>query len=130
MKKILSVIPRWLPTLFMMIAIFMFSSRSGDQLPNFLNWDYLIKKTGHGIGYGLLALSYFHWLKYNEKRYWLAWLMALAFSVTDEFHQSFVPGRHPSATDVLVFDNLGAAFGLLLYFLYSKNKKKRQEVEG
>jgi VanZ family protein len=124
MKKILSVMPRWIPALFMMIVIFIFSSRPGDSLPNFLSWDYFIKKTGHAIGYALLALTYFHWLKYDEKRYWLAWLLAVAFSATDEFHQSFVPGRHPSAIDVLVFDNIGAMFGLLLYFLRSRNKKK------
>ena len=100
-----------------MIVIFIFSSQPGDNLPNFLSWDRVIKKTGHAIGYGLLALSYFHYLKYDKRKYWLAWLMALIFSATDEFHQSFVPGRHPSVIDVLVFDNFGATFGLLLYFI-------------
>jgi VanZ family protein len=56
-------------------------------------------------------------LKYDKKRYLLAWLLALIFSATDEFHQSFVPGRHASAFDVLVFDNFGAAFALWLYFM-------------
>jgi VanZ family protein len=41
--------------------------------------------------------------------------MALAFSATDEIHQSFVPGRHASVYDVIVFDNIGAAIALLLY---------------
>jgi VanZ family protein len=101
-----------------MIVIFSFSSQSGDNLPNFLSWDYVIKKMGHAIGYGVLALSYFHFLKYDKKKYWLAWLLALIFSATDEFHQSFVAGRHASAFDVLVFDNLGAACALWLYFIY------------
>jgi VanZ family protein len=51
----------------------------------------------------------------SQRRYWLAWLMALAFSATDEFHQSFVPGRHASVYDVIVFDNIGAAIALLLH---------------
>ena len=122
MKKFLSIVPRWLPALFFMIVIFSFSSQPSDNLPNFLSWDYVIKKTGHAIGYGLLALSYFHFLKYDKKKYWLAWFLALAFSATDEFHQSFVPGRHPSAFDVLVFDNLGAVFGLWLYFISSRSR--------
>ncbi len=124
MKKILSIVPRWFPAVFFMAVIFAFSSQPGDKLPSFLDWDYVIKKMGHAIGYGLLALSYFHFLKYNPKKYWLAWLLAVTFSVTDEFHQSFVPGRHASAFDVLIFDNLGAAFALLLYFIYRRKHEK------
>jgi len=121
-KKFLSIVPRWLPALFFMVVIFLFSSRPSDNLPNFLSWDYVIKKTAHAIGYGLLALSYFHFFNYDYKKYWLAWLLAVAFSATDEFHQSFVLGRHASITDVLVFDNLGAAFALWLYFTRWKKR--------
>lgn len=115
MKKFLSILPRWFPALFLMTVIFIFSSQPGDNLPDFLNWDYAVKKGGHAIGYGLLALSYLHFFNYDKKRYWLAWLLAVLFSATDEFHQSFVPGRHASMIDVLVFDNLGAVTGLWLY---------------
>jgi VanZ family protein len=99
----------------MMAVIFLISSRAGDELLNFLSWDFVIKKSGHAIGYGLLALSYLYLMEKSQRRYWLAWLMALAFSATDEFHQSFVPGRHASVYDVIVFDNIGAAIALLLH---------------
>jgi VanZ family protein len=92
----------------MMAVIFAFSSRASNELPNFGSWDYLVKKAAHGLGYGLLALAYWRGLGFRHNGHWVAWLMALAYSATDEFHQSFVPGRHPSVTDVLVFDNLGA----------------------
>jgi len=118
MKKFFSIVPRWFPAIFFMLVIFAFSSRSGDGLPNFLGWDYFIKKTGHAVGYGLLALSYLHFLKYNKKQYWFAWLLAIAYSVTDEFHQSFVPGRNASVYDVIIFDNFGAFIALWLYFKY------------
>jgi VanZ family protein len=36
----------------------------------------------------------------------IALALAFAYAVADEFHQSFVPNRHPSATD-LVVDTLG-----------------------
>jgi VanZ family protein len=124
-KKFLSIVPRWLPALFIMVVIFLFSSQPRDNLPNFLSWDYVIKKTAHAIGYGLLALSYFHFFKYDKKRYWLAWFLAVAFSATDEFHQSFVSGRHASITDVLVFDNLGAMAVLLLYFISQSLRRSR-----
>jgi VanZ family protein len=100
-----------------MLVIFAFSSQPGSKLPNFLDWDYVIKKMGHVIGYALLALSYFHLLRYDKKRYWLAWLLALTFSATDEFHQSFVSGRHASVYDVLFFDNFGALIGLCMNFI-------------
>jgi VanZ family protein len=124
-KKFLSIVPRWLPALFFMVVIFSFSSQPGSDLPNFLDWDFVVKKSGHAIGYGLLALSYFHFFNYDKKRYWLAWLLAIVFAITDEFHQSFVAGRHSSAFDVLVFDNLGALFGLWLYFIFQSLRRSR-----
>ena len=129
MKKIISIVPRWFPALFFMVVIFTFSAQPSDNLPSFSGWDYFIKKTGHAVGYGLLALSYFHFLKYDQKRYWLAWLLALAFSATDELHQAFVPTRHASITDVLIFDNLGALFALSLYYFYwRKHEKENQQA--
>jgi len=123
MKKFLTIVPRWLPALLMMIAIFTFSSRTSNELPNFGGWDYFVKKSAHGVGYGLLALSY---LRAPPKRnYILAWFLAVLYSATDEFHQSFVPGRHAALTDVLVFDNLGAMITLFLHYrFYGANHEK------
>lgn len=38
-------------------------------------------------------------------------LIGISFAILDEFHQSFVPGRHMSSTDVQ-FDSLGIVFGM------------------
>jgi VanZ family protein len=130
MKKIISIVPRWLPAFFFMVVIFTFSSQPSDELPSFADWDYVIKKMGHAVGYGLLSLSYLHFLKYDKKRIWLAWLMAVAYSVTDEFHQSFVPGRHASFADILVFDNLGVVFALLLYCSPWSSRRSRLNHYG
>ncbi|GAB1472510.1 VanZ family protein [Chloroflexota bacterium] len=124
MKKILDIVPRWLPVLLMMLAIFIFSSRTSSELPNFGGWDYFLKKGAHAIGYGLLALSYLHALP--SRNYKLAWLLAVLYSATDEFHQSFVSGRGASVIDVMVFDNLGAIFAL---FLHRKIYKADSEEE-
>ena len=64
------------------------------------------------LGYALLSLSYWHGLNWDKKRGWWAWIFAVIYAVTDEFHQSFVPGRHPSAFDVILFDATGAAIAL------------------
>lgn len=124
MKKFFSIVLRWFPALLMMTAIFYFSSQPGDNLPDFVDWDYLVKKSGHFIGYGLLALSCFYGLQYNKKYYWLAWLIAVLFSATDEFHQSFVAGRNASISDVIIVDNFGAIFALWLHFIYRSKHEK------
>ena len=47
--------------------------------------------------------------------------MAVLYSATDEFHQSFTPGRHPAVTDVMI-DALGSAAALILAAKYYKQK--------
>ena len=118
MNKLLDIVPRWVPALVLMAIIFAFSSRTGDDLPDFGGWDYFVKKGAHAIGYGLLALSYLRAL--GGRKYLLAWLLAVLYSATDEFHQSFVPGRSASIIDVLVFDNIGAALALFLHAAWAK----------
>lgn len=106
--------PRWLPAVLIMAGIFFFSSTPSNELPDYGFWDTLVKKGGHVIGYALLTLSYWHWMRFDPKKGWLAWLLALLYAATDEFHQSFTPGRHPSPLDVLIYDNLGALLAVLL----------------
>jgi VanZ family protein len=48
--------------------------------------------------------------------------MACLYSATDEFHQSFVPGRHPAVTDVMI-DAAGAALTLFLAKQYYNQKR-------
>ena len=124
MSKVTSFLRRWGPALLMMAVIFAFSSTPSNKLPNF-NWaDLIVKKGGHALGYGLLALPYLHGLKGNDhgdrsRWFYIAWVMAVLYSATDEFHQSFVPGRHPALTDVVI-DAIGAALMLLLVNQYRK----------
>jgi len=42
-----------------------------------------------------------------------AFLVAVAYAVSDEFHQAFVPGRGSAVSDVVI-DSAGAALGLLV----------------
>lgn len=124
MKNFPSILPRWIPAFLMMVLIFMFSSRSSTQLPDFLDWDYVVKKTGHVIEYGLLALAFYFALRFEPKHRWTAWFFAIFHAAMDEFHQSFVPGRHPSLIDVLVFDNLGASSVLWVYSIFRRHHEK------
>lgn len=111
----------------MMAFIFGFSSIPSKEMLNFGLLDYIVKKGGHAIGYGLLGLSYLRGLKGENNRvetrwYYIAWALAVLYSATDEFHQSFVPGRHPAVTDVMI-DAFGAALALFLASRYYKQKR-------
>lgn len=111
-----------LPAFLVMLAIFLFSARPSDAAPLDLLMR-ILYKTGHVAGYALLALSYWRACEFRANRRWFVWLLAITYAVTDEFHQSFVPGRHPAAFDVLVYDNLGALFALWLTGILLKRKQ-------
>ena len=111
----------------MMAAIFGFSSIPSVDMASFGLLDFLVKKGGHALGYGLLALCYLRGLKGDSKvmnlRWtYAAWTLAALYSASDEFHQSFVPGRYPSVTDVLI-DSLGAAVALFLAYSFYRQKR-------
>ncbi len=75
--------------------------------------DTALKKAGHALLYGVLAYFYWGALGGDGVRgaRLLAWGLAVLYAVTDEIHQSFVPGRTPAATDVVI-DGVGAAVAL------------------
>lgn len=108
----LTILPRWFPAVLVMLVIFAISSQPADRLPDFRDWDYSVKKMSHMLGYGLLASSYLHHFRYGRRSYWLAWIASVFYAATDEFHQSFIPGRSGSLLDVVVFDNIGATVAL------------------
>ena len=111
-----------LPALVVMGVIFWFSAHPSDELPNFDWADRLVKKAGHLLGYALLAVSYAHALGRRIYGNWLAWILAMLYAITDEIHQTFVPGRNPSIWDVLIFDNLGALISIGLLRLYKAQR--------
>jgi VanZ family protein len=126
MSRITSFLWRWGPALLMMAAIFGFSSIPSAEMPYFGLLDFIVKKGGHALGYGLLALSYLRGLKaesigLDSRWLYIAWLMAILYSATDEFHQSFVPGRHSVATDIMI-DAVGAGVALILTSWFTKQK--------
>jgi VanZ family protein len=71
---------------------------------------------GHFFAYGGLALLVFWALEAFGAQRPTVWALAivLLYALSDEFHQSFVPGRHPDPFDIAT-DIAGAvvALGLL-----------------
>lgn len=121
MSKLFLFLRAWGPSLLLMVVIFCFSSIPSTSMPGFGLADFLVKKGGHFTGYALLALANLHALGWDRKRWLAAWLLAVLYSASDEFHQSFVPGRNAALMDVAI-DALGAGTALLLWswFRYKK----------
>jgi len=107
----------------MMLLIFLISAKPSSQLPNFDWADKFIKKGGHVIGYAVLALLYWRAFDFMRNKRWVVWLLVLLYAATDEFHQSFVPGRHSTIWDVMIFDNFGALISLWFVNRYRKQKR-------
>ena len=102
----------WVLVVLWMGVIFAFSARPDYSLPHYGAWDWVVKKGAHVTEYAILG-----WLiqraRGQRRAWWQSWLIAVAYAATDEFHQSFVPGRHARVTDVLI-DAAGVAIGLFL----------------
>jgi VanZ family protein len=111
--KLNKSILRWFPAIVVMVIIFGFSSIPSQEMPSFGLLDLVVKKGSHMLGYGLLALAFWYSLRFDKHLWWLALLLAVLYAASDEYHQSFVPGRHPSWVDVFIFDGGGAALSLL-----------------
>jgi VanZ family protein len=104
----------WWPAFAMIAAIFMFSSIPSSQMPVFGGWDVIVKKGGHMLGYGLLTVAFWRGFEWKKRLFWLPFVLAVLYASTDEFHQSFVPGRHSSPVDVGI-DAIGSAILLSLW---------------
>ena len=131
MSKTTAFFHAWGPSLVLMGVIFAFSSIPSQEMPNFGIWDFLVKKGGHASGYALLALANLYALKdrAGARPYAWAWLVAVLYAATDEFHQSFVPGRHPAVTDVGI-DGVGALIGLALAAWYRVARKRAGQPQA
>jgi len=106
-----------LPWLWMGV-IFWLSSQPTLPSPPEAWLDLLLKKGAHMIVYGILAMLWYHCnpRRWGSKRwiYVAAWGLSVLYAFSDEFHQSFVPGRHATMWDVGV-DSIGAAAALYLH---------------
>ena len=88
-------------------------------------YDHPVRKAAHMTEYAILALL-FVGAFYDEKRakkpliprspYFVAWLFATVYAASDEFHQTFIPGRSGEMLDVCI-DSTGAIIGVFLAVL-------------
>ena len=72
-------------------------------------WDTVLRKGAHVTEYAILGLL----LLRAVGRELPAFLIGVAYAITDEVHQHFVQGRHASTVDVAI-DSAGILLGIVL----------------
>lgn len=113
----------WLPAAAWAATIFVLSSQSSLPGPP----GGLTDKHAHAVAFGILALACLFglaggvWRRITWRTATVAALLAAAYGVSDELHQSFVPGRVADVADVsadavgaVVSAGLGWAWAILL----------------
>jgi len=98
----------WIPVILWAGLIFTLSSIP-DLGTGVGNWDLVLRKLAHTAEYAILAALIFR----AARRASIAVALASAYAVTDEFHQTFVTGRHGSPVDWLI-DIVGVAIGVTI----------------
>ena len=102
-----SALRLWLPVVVWAAVIFAFSSipSLGTGLGT---WDTILRKLAHTTEYALLGAL----LLRAVRRVDIAFAVGIAYAASDEFHQTFVRGRHGSPVDVAI-DAVGIALAIL-----------------
>jgi len=123
---------RCIHAIIMMSVIFIASGTPGEDLPEFGIIDFFVKKGGHMVGYALLAVSFFMALyagngQKTTRTTVLALVLSVLYAVSDEYHQSFVPGRSAAASDVCI-DTVGMMAGLAVLHFFMNRKKQAAHV--
>jgi VanZ family protein len=98
----------WLPVVVYMAGIFVASSISKPPMPEDVSDVSLHEAAYFGLTLLLIrALSRETWSGVTWKVLAAAWIVAVLYGISDEWHQSFVPNRHADFRDI-VADATGA----------------------
>ncbi|EYE87185.1 phosphotransbutyrylase [Fervidicella metallireducens AeB] len=140
---------KWAYVIIWMAIIFFFSCQNGEASSNnnkFIeqillyfridlnsifngNGSYLIRKVAHFTEYFILYYFVFNALNKDvsfRKNLIISLIFTFLYACSDEFHQSFTPGRYPSFKDVMI-DTGGGTFCMVIKYVrhtISLNKKK------
>lgn len=119
----------WLPPVLWMGVIFFLSAQ--PTLPHHPDTllDSILKKAAHVIEYGILAFLIWRalsrgWGDHSWPALAVGFVVSVLYAASDEYHQTFVPGRNGTLMDV-GFDTVGALVALLV--VGRLGKKRRRE---
>ena len=105
----------YFPWLIWMAAIFYFSSIPDLRITEEELWDLILRKGAHIVIFGVLFLLSWRISAQQKvaKPYLWAFIWAVVYAVSDEFHQAFIPTRCAGFFDVLI-----DSFGILIAGLW------------
>lgn len=123
-----------------LVLIFLFSSDlfSAEHTEQVLVYDFLnvfVRKCAHMVEYAILMYLWFRSLYTVRERFSRTVIVSVVLSVlyaaSDEWHQSFVPSRDGTITDV-GWDATGAILmGLFLWYVYVRGAQEtKRKVLG
>jgi VanZ family protein len=97
----------------------------GIDLAHFATWHFVLRKTGHVLGYGILSFLLFRaWratIAVSGNPCWSAIWTSIAISMTalvaslDEWHQTLLPSRTGSMRDALLDTGAAVAAQIVVY---------------
>jgi hypothetical protein len=110
-SKTFNIISYWMPFVIWAAVIFMFSAYPTTRTSQ-IHWqDFVVKKFAHVFVYFVFTVLLYRALinsgVKSKKSAYISIITAVIYGISDEYHQSFTPGREPTVRDVL-FDSLGA----------------------
>ena len=106
----------WCSLIFILSAIPKLSTNLGV-------WDLILRKGAHLTEYAVLFLLARRALEGSFAKIAVSGsaavsvLFSVLYAVSDEFHQSFVPGRSATFSDVCI-DSCGVLIGLVIYLVW------------
>lgn len=118
-QQIITKIKLWAPP-FIWAAIIYKLSDGRVPVASSVYWqDFAFKKSAHMFFYFILAILTYRGLigdgMGKKKAATLAFIIAVLYGLSDEYHQSFTQGRESRFRDV-GFDGIGAALGSVLVY--------------
>lgn len=125
--KIRQLAEFWLPLALWAAVIFTFSAFPTVKTSEIYWEDFIVKKLAHLTEYAIFAILSYRALinsgMENKRAGYWAIAFTLIYGITDEFHQSFTPGREPRIRDVII-DAVGGSIGIwLIWYLLPKAPK-------
>ena len=112
---------RLLPVLVWMGLIFLLSAQPSLPSPPNDLLNFILKKAGHVTVYAVLMALLLRSATpdkcvITKRRVAACFVIVMGYALSDEFHQSFVPGRTSLLTDVAFFDLPGSLLGVAWHF--------------
>ena len=139
MKKI----KYFIPSIFLMILIFMFYHQTGSESSGLSSqivlWiqtylhipisEFIVRKAAHMSEYALLTLTLIYGFYKNhypiQKIMIYSLIGTFLYACSDEMHQLFIGGRAGQFTDVLI-DTCGGCLTIIFYYVLTKLKYKQR----